>query len=48
MTVDPFDHIIIRDKISINEVPAVQQTTLESSTDETCKQYMQKMKKKIL
>ena len=45
MTGDLFDDIIMRDTIPINELPAVQRTTLVSSTDENCKQYIQKMKK---
>ena len=47
MTGDLFDDIIMRDTIPINELPAVQRTTLVSSTDENCKQYIQKMKKML-
>ena len=37
MTGDLFDDVVIRDMIQINELHAVQQTTLVSSTDENCK-----------
>ena len=44
MAGDLFDDVIIRDTISIDEFSVVQRTILVSSTDENCKQYIQKLK----
>ena len=43
-----FDDVIIRNTIPITEIPSVQRTTLASSIEDKCKEYVEKQKKETI